>query len=71
MAESVKQRVAASLPPEQQTEHLYKMIEAVRLDLEALRNLLATHVHSGITAGGANTAVPTVVIAAAALNVQP
>jgi hypothetical protein len=71
MAESVKQRVQVAQPPGQSTEDLYKMVEAVRLDLEALRNLLATHVHSGVTAGGANTAVPTVVIAATALNVQP
>ena len=71
MAESVKQRLVNGSNYGQHIEDLYKLLNATQADIEQLRALLATHVHSGITAGGANSAVPTVTIAAAALNLQP
>lgn len=71
MAESVKLRAGAAMPPGQSYDDLYKLFLAVQADVEQLRALLASHVHSGVTAGGANTGAPTVTIAAAALNLQP
>lgn len=71
MAESVKQRAGSALPPGQTYDDLYKLFLAVQADVEQLRALLASHVHSGVTAGGANTGAPTVTIAATALNLQP
>lgn len=71
MAESVKLRAGSAMPPGQSYDDLMKLMQAIQADIEALRNLLATHVHSGITAGGANSGAPTVTIAATALNLQP
>lgn len=39
-------------------------VAAIQADLAALRTLFANHVHSGITAGAANSAAPTVAPAA-------
>jgi hypothetical protein len=69
MAESVKQRINSSIEPGQKQYHLYQMIESLRIDLAALQTQLNTHVHSGVTAGGANTAAPTTTLAT--LNTQP
>jgi hypothetical protein len=71
MPESVRQRAGVALPPGQTYDDLFKLWQATQADLEQIRNLLATHVHSGITAGGANSGAPTVTITAAALNLQP
>jgi hypothetical protein len=38
---------------------LEQLLNAILADLAALRTQMNTHVHSGITAGGANTAVAT------------
>jgi GpV Apex motif len=65
--ESIKLRVN-SLAPKDDNIQLRILYESLRVDLEALRVQLNTHVHSGITAGGANTAVPTTTIAS--LNTQ-
>lgn len=71
MPESVRQRAAVALPPGTTYDDLLKLWQATQADIEQIRNLLATHIHSGVTAGGANTGAPTVTIAANALNLQP
>lgn len=67
---SVKQSRSGNTPDEGIVD-IYDVLVNIQLDIEALRNLLATHVHSGVTTGASNTAVPTVTIAATALNTQP
>lgn len=68
MPESVRQRTNR-MSDQRESREIYMLIEALRLDLEALRVLLNTHVHSGVTTGGGNTGAPTSTIAA--LNTQP
>jgi predicted DNA-binding protein len=68
MSESVVQRTNAMSDSISRGE-VYYLLEAIRTDLEALRSLLNTHVHSGVTAGGANTGAPTTTIAS--LETQP
>lgn len=69
MAESVKQRIVGGMEPGQNEYNLYQLVVALQADLVALQTQLNTHVHSGVTAGGANTAVPTTTLAT--LNTQP
>lgn len=53
-----------ALPTRRDTAALQPLIDDIRLDLDALRTLLNTHVHSGITAGAANSGVTTTLAAA-------
>jgi len=62
MSESISQRLNA-MANHKDADQLYQLIVAVRADLEALRLKVNTHVHSGVTAGGANTAAPTTTVA--------
>lgn len=55
----------------QSIDDLYRLFREVQADIEQLRALLATHVHSGVTVGAGNTGAPTVTIAATALNTLP
>ena len=70
MAESLKQRSAGAVPSEG-TDELFIVLRAVQADIEQLRALLATHIHSGVTVGAGNTGAPTTTIASTALNLQP
>lgn len=55
---------AADIPP-QAARVIGAALEEMRNDIEKLRNMHNTHVHSGVTAGGANTAVPTTLLTTA------
>lgn len=55
----------------QHTDMLYRALRDVQADIEALRALLASHVHSGVTVGAGSTGAATTSIASTALNVQP
>lgn len=55
----------------QSIDDLYRLFREIQADLEQLRALLATHIHSGVTTGAGNSGAPTVTIAASALNTQP
>lgn len=48
-----------ALPTRRDTAALQPLIDDVRRDLDSLRTVLNTHVHSGITAGAANSGAPT------------
>jgi hypothetical protein len=67
---SIRQSQAGNIAS-QSIDDLYRALRDVQADLEQLRALLATHVHSGVTTGAGNSGAPTVTIAAAALNTQP
>lgn len=67
MPESIKQRMSA-VPSDITARELAALYNAILVDLAAIRTLLNTHVHSGVTAGGANTGAPTTT--AAALQTQ-
>jgi hypothetical protein len=71
MAESVKTRLVNSANYGQHIEDLYKLLNAAQADIEQLRSLLASHVHSGITTGASNSGAATTSIASASLNLQP
>jgi hypothetical protein len=60
---SVSKQVNA-LPSKREVAALRALVEDMRLDLDALRTQLNAHVHSGVTAGGANTGAPTTSAAA-------
>lgn len=68
MPESVVQRTNAMSDAISRSE-VYALLEAIRTDLETLRVQLNTHVHSGVTAGGANTGAPTTTISS--IETQP
>jgi hypothetical protein len=68
MSESVAQRTAA-LAQHVDAEQLYKLLTQIQADLAALRAQVNAHVHSGVTAGAANTGAPTTTLAS--LNTQP
>lgn len=57
MASVIRQLNA--MPGHRDTGALFPLIDDIRLDLDALRTLLNTHVHSGVTAGAGNTGVTT------------
>jgi len=68
MPESVVQRANAMSDAISRSE-AYALLEAIRTDLETLRAQLNSHVHSGVTAGAANTGAPTTTVAS--LETQP
>lgn len=68
MPESVVQRANAMSDAISRGE-VYALLEAMRTDLETLRAQLNSHVHSGVTAGAANTGAPTSTVAS--LETQP
>ena len=68
MPESVANRTN-NMHNHKDADELYQLVLSLRNDVESLRVLLNTHVHSGVTAGAANTAVPTTTLAA--LNTTP
>ncbi len=59
MPQSVIQQLNAAGFSRQQSKALAALLEQVRQDIESTRLQLNAHVHSGVTAGGANTAAPT------------
>lgn len=63
MPQSLKQRTP-TLPGRAIEEPIRQLLTSVLTDLTAIRTFLNTHVHSGITSGGSNTAVPTTQLAA-------
>lgn len=58
MAASISQYMGA-VPDQLTVRNMSTLMQSLLTDLTAIRTQLNTHVHSGITAGGANTAVPT------------
>lgn len=58
MPESVRQRTNA-MPDHISAREVYALLTQVQADLAALNARLNTHVHSGVTAGGANSGAPT------------
>ena len=62
MPQSIKERTARGQQPTMR--ELRALLNSILVDLAALRSLLNTHVHSGVTAGGANTGAPTTTAAA-------
>lgn len=68
MPEYVSQRLGL-LTPTEDHQDIRLLLAAVQADLAALRTWANTHVHSGITAGAANSAVATTLVPA--LNTQP
>lgn len=67
MPESIKQRMRA-VPSDVTARELFALYNAILVDLAAIRTLLNTHVHGGVTVGAGNTGVPTTT--AAALQTQ-
>lgn len=63
MTQSIAQRVNA-LSNHKDADELYALLLVMRADLEALRAALNAHVHSGVTAGGANSGAPTTTVPA-------
>lgn len=63
MPQSINQRInhIANRPD---IDELRPLLVSILTDLAALRTLLNTHVHSGVTVGAGNTGVPTVTAAA-------
>lgn len=47
----------------QANKQVYDLLKAILIDIDSLRQQINTHVHGGITAGAANTAVPTTTVA--------
>jgi hypothetical protein len=62
MPQSIKERTQVGAQPT--LREMNALLQSILVDLTALRTLLNTHVHSGVTAGGANTGVTTVTAAA-------
>ena len=58
MPESVKLRTN-HIPDTLTGAELYRLLTQIQVDLAAINARLNTHVHSGVTAGGANSGAPT------------
>lgn len=67
MPESIKQRLQA-VPSDITARELAALYNTILVDLAAIRTLLNTHVHSGVTVGAGDTGAPTTT--AAALQTQ-
>lgn len=70
MTTSIKQSQSGNVST-QVVDDLYRLLREAQADIEALRALLASHVHSGVTVGAGSTGAATTSIAATALNLQP
>lgn len=66
--QSVAQRTGA-IPSGLAAFELYQLVLSLRNDVEALRLIVNSHVHSGVTVGAGNTGA--LVTPAAALNTVP
>ncbi len=67
MPTSLKQNGPA-LPGRQVEAPVTALIRAILIDLTSIRTVFNAHVHSGVTAGGANTAVSTTLLPALELT---
>lgn len=67
MPTSLKQ-FAPALPGRSIEAPIYALVRAILVDLTNIRTTFNAHVHSGVTAGGANTAVSTTLLPALELT---
>lgn len=59
---SIKERYSAV--NNRQIEELRAILNDIRLDLAELRSVVNSHVHGGVTSGGANSGAPTTTVGA-------